>query len=96
MCQIFEKRRDQFISELKKIPDLKPFPPQGAFYVFVNIEATGLDSMRFSERLLEEARVAVVPGKVFGSDRHIRLSFACSEKDILEASRRIGDWVNKI
>ena len=96
MCQVFEKRRDQFISELKKIPGLKPFPPQGAFYIFVNIEATGLDSMRFSERLLEEARVAVVPGKVFGSDRHIRLSFACSEKDILEASRRISDWVGKL
>ena len=95
MCQIFQKRRDLFVSELKKIPKVKPFPPQGAFYLFVNIEATGLDSMRFSERLLEEARVAVVPGKVFGSDRHVRLSFACSEKDILEASRRIRDWTSK-
>ena len=96
MCQIFEKRRDLFLSELKKIPKIKPFCPQGAFYFFVNIEETRLDSMRFTERLLEEARVAVVPGKVFGSDRHIRLSFACSEKDLLESSRRIRDWISKL
>lgn len=96
MGKVFEKRRDLFLSELKKIPKIKPFPPQGAFYLFVNIEETGLDSMRFTERLLEEARVAVVPGKVFGSDRHTRLSFACSEKDLLEASRRIRDWILKL
>lgn len=96
MCEVFEKRRDLFLSELKKIPKIKPFPPQGAFYVFVNIKETGLDSMRLTERLLEEARVAVVPGKVFGSNSHIRLSFACSEKNLLEASRRIRDWINKL
>ena len=95
MCQIFEKRRDLFLAELKKIPKIKVFPPQGAFYAFVNIEATGLDSIDLAERLLEEARVAVVPGKVFGSDRHIRLSFACSEKDLLESSRRIREWMEK-
>lgn len=95
MREVFEKRRDLFVAELKKISKLKVFTPQGAFYVFVNIEATGLDSMRFTERLLEEARVAVVPGAVFGSDRHIRLSFACSEKDLLESSRRIHDWIKK-
>lgn len=93
MREVFEKRRNIFIAELKKIPKLKVFKPQGAFYVFVNIEATGLDSMKFTEQLLEKARVAVVPGKVFGSDRHVRLSFACSEKDILESSRRISAWL---
>ncbi len=92
----FEDRRDVILRELAMIDKIKAFKPQGAFYVFVNIEATGLDSMRFTERLLEEARVAVVPGKVFGSDRHIRLSFACSEKDLLEASRRLRDWIRKL
>ncbi len=94
MRQVFEKRRNLFISELEKIPPLKVFPPQGAFYVFVNIEATGLDSMKLTERLLEEARVAVVPGAVFGSDHHIRLSFACSEKDLLESSRRLSRYLS--
>jgi len=96
MCEVFEKRRNLFLAELKKIPKLKAFPPQGAFYVFINIRATGLGSMRLSERLLEEARVAVVPGLVFGSDHHIRLSFACSEKDLLESSRRIQDCIQKL
>lgn len=93
MRSVFEKRRDLFCAGLSKISKLKVFRPQGAFYLFVNIAATGLDSIRFSERLLEEAKVAVVPGKVFGSDRHIRLSFACSEKDLLEAAKRIGEWL---
>lgn len=95
MCGIYEKRRDLFLSELKKIPKIKAFPPQGAFYVFVNIEAAGLGSLQFTERLLGEARVAVVPGISFGSDRHVRLSFACSEKDLLESSRRIREWIEK-
>jgi len=96
MCEVYEKRRDLFLSELKKIPPIKAFPPQGAFYVFVNIGATGLDSMRFSEQALEEARVALVPGRVFGSDRHVRLSFACSEKDLLESSRRLAAWLSRL
>lgn len=95
MKEVFEKRRNLFISELKKISQFKVFIPQGAFYVFVNIEGTGLDSMKLTEKLLEEARVAVVPGAVFGSDRHLRLSFACSDKDLLEASSRIAAWVSK-
>jgi aspartate aminotransferase len=96
MREVYEKRRNLFMAELKKIPVLKAFPPQGAFYVFVNIEAAGMDSMRFTEKALEEARVAVVPGIAFGSDRHIRLSFACSEKDLLESARRLKNWLSKI
>lgn len=94
MKEVFEKRRSLFVAELEKISKLKVFRPQGAFYVFVNIEATGLDSMKLTERLLEEAGVAVVPGAVFGSSRHIRLSFACSEQDLLESSHRLRDWVS--
>ena len=96
MCKVYEERRDLFVAELGKIPSLKAFKPQGAFYVFVNIEDTGLDSMRFAERALEEARVALVPGIVFGSDRHVRLSFACSEKDLLESSRRLRQFVETL
>lgn len=96
MCQVFEKRRNLFFEKLAKIPKLKPFRPQGAFYLFVDISATGLDSVRFSERLLDEAHVAVVPCKPFGSDRHIRTSFATSEKDLEEASKRIAAWIQKL
>lgn len=96
MCGVYEKRRDLFLTELEKIPRVKVFPPQGAFYVFVNIEKSGLDSTRFAERALEEARVALVPGIVFGSDRHVRLSFACSEKDLMESALRLREWLSKL
>lgn len=94
MCRTFEKRRDWLFDALNAIPKLKPFRPQGAFYMFVDISATGLDSMTFSSRLLEEAHVAVVPGKPFGADKHVRLSFAASDKILQEAVRRIQNWLS--
>lgn len=95
MCRVFQKRRDFIYEKVKAIPALAPFKPQGAFYLFVNIAKTGMDSMTFSGRLLEEADVAVVPGKPFGSDRYVRMSFACSEKSLEEAARRIAEWLKK-
>ncbi len=95
MCAVFEKRHDFFCDKIAAIPKLKPFRAQGAFYLFVNSRATGIDSVRLSERLLEEARVAVVPGKPFGSDDHIRMSFATSDKNLEEAACRVADWLKK-
>lgn len=95
MCVVFEKRRTAFYDMIRAIPGLKPFKSQGAFYLFVNIEGTGLDSLTFSDRLLNEAHVAVVPGKPFGSDKHIRLSFATSDAQLEESARRIADWLKK-
>ncbi len=80
---------------VSKVKGFKPFSPQGAFYVFCDIEATGLGSEVLCERLLEESNVAVIPGKSFGSDKHVRFSFASSEKDIQEGIARIIDWTNK-
>lgn len=95
MCKVFEKRRNLFYESIAAIPKLKPFKAQGAFYLFVNISKTGYDSLTLSQRLLEEAHVAVVPGKPFGSDAHIRLSFATSEMLLQEASRRLAEWFEK-
>ncbi|MEI8345638.1 MAG: pyridoxal phosphate-dependent aminotransferase, partial [Candidatus Omnitrophota bacterium] len=89
---LFEKRRNLLMELLGKIKGFDPYRPKGAFYVFCDISKTGLVSDVLSERLLEEINVAVIPGKSFGSDRHIRLSFASSEKDILEAAQRITHW----
>ncbi len=89
MCQVFEKRRNRFCEKIAAIPKLKPFKPQGAFYLFVNSAATGLDSVTLSDRLLHEAHVAVVPGKPFGSDHHIRLSFATSDTLLNQAADRL-------
>lgn len=95
LCQVFEKRRDLFFDLISRIPKLKPFKAQGAFYLFVNSRQSGYDSVTLSSRLLEEAHVAVVPGKPFGSDDHIRMSFATSEAQLEEAARRLADWFAK-
>ncbi len=95
LCKVFEKRRDLFFNLISRIPKLKPFKAQGAFYLFVNSRQSGYDSVTLSSRLLEEAHVAVVPGKPFGSDDHIRMSFATSEAQLEEAARRLADWFSK-
>lgn len=92
----FEKRRDLLAGELSKIKALGFFKPKGAFYLFCNIEKTGLGSVAFCEKLLETKQVACVPGVAFGSDKHIRLSFAISEKNIIEGIRRIGEFVQSL
>lgn len=96
MCEVFQKRRDSFVQKLSAIPQLVPFKPHGAFYVFANISKSGLSSVEVSERLLQEALVAVVPGKPFGSDAHIRMSFATSDANLDEAARRLSDWFKKL
>lgn len=89
---IFESRSKLMFDLLSKIKSFRPFVPQGAFYIFCDISATGIASEVLCERLLEEIHVAVIPGKSFGSDRHVRFSFAVSEKDINEGVQRIADW----
>jgi len=93
MRSVFEKRRDLIFNEMSRIKKLSPFKPQGAFYLFCNIEKTGVASVPFCERLLEDKQVACVPGLAFGSDHHIRLSFATSEENILEGLKRIRAFV---
>jgi aspartate aminotransferase len=95
MCEVFQKRRDMFYEKIAAIPKLNPFKAQGAFYLFVNIKETKIDSLTLSQRLLDEALVAVVPGKPFGSDIHIRMSFATSEKNLEEAAQRLAAWFSK-
>jgi aspartate aminotransferase len=105
MVSEFEKRRNYIVEEINKIPYLKTIKPQGAFYVWVNIkELKGkkfngqviTDSLKLSEILLEEAKVAVVPGFAFGDDDYIRLSYATSLEDIKEGIENIKNFVTKL
>lgn len=96
MCAVFQKRRDLFISLLATVPSFKPFKPHGAFYLFVDIQGTGLSACEVSKKLLDDAHVAVIPCEPFGSARHIRMSFATSEKDIQTAVQRIAAWAKKL
>jgi len=91
----FEKRRNYMVERINKIKGLSCLKPGGAFYIFCRISKAGLSSLEASDRLLSEAMVAVVPGKVFGSDAHIRLSFATSMENIKKGLDRIEEWFNK-
>lgn len=93
MCKVFEKRRNLMSDLINKIPKLSFVFPDGAFYFFVNIAKTGMTSGQFAEKLLEKNLVAVVPGDVFGSDQHIRLSFATSEENITKGISRIAEFL---
>ncbi len=91
----FEKRRIMMCRGLSAVKPLKCELPGGAFYVFVDISGTGMDSITFAEKALEEAHVALIPGKPFGWDDHVRVSFATGEKDIEKGIERLGKWVKQ-
>lgn len=83
----FERRGQHMWSRLSAMPDVCCPKPTGAFYCFPNVSGTyerlGVSgSIEFADRLLEESRVAVVPGVAFGMDEHVRLSYATSMEDI--------------
>ena len=90
--KIFEKRRDLMVSKIREIPGMDIIPPEGAFYCFPSMK--GLigrfkGSTDLANFLLDKALVAIVPGIEFGSDEHFRLSFATSDKNIIEGLDRI-------
>ena len=96
MVKTFEKRRDLIMTELEKVSQLRVYRSQGAFYVFCDVSATGLSAMDFATRLLDEANVAVIPGKPFGCPNHIRLSFAISDDAIVKGVKRIKEWIESL
>jgi aspartate aminotransferase len=101
----FRKRRDVIVAALNDIPNVRCMLPEGAFYVFPNVSGvygrsykgnkiTG--STQLIDYLLDEANVAAVPGAAFGSDDHIRLSYATSLKNIEEGVKRIKNALAKL
>lgn len=93
MVEEFEKRRDVLIKGLGEIKDIAFNKPQGAFYCFADISKTGMDGITFSNRLLDEKHVAVIPGMPFGQKDYIRLSFATGIEDIKKGIERLKEWV---
>ena len=90
MKREYNRRRQFIVAELNSL-GLKCRLPQGAFYVFPCIKSTGLSSMEFSRKLLDEQKVAVVPGTAFGTcaEGYIRISYASSMDNLKEALHRI-------
>ncbi|MGB2956588.1 MAG: aminotransferase class I/II-fold pyridoxal phosphate-dependent enzyme [Anaerolineales bacterium] len=92
----YDRRRQLIVSRLNDI-GLETFMPQGAFYAFPKIECTGLDDELFAKKLLEEEKVAVVPGSAFGAggEGFVRCSYATRYEKIEEALDRIGNFVKR-
>jgi len=101
----FQKRRDFIVDALNQISGVKCFSPEGAFYVFPNVSNIYWRSFKgkkitnspeLIDYLLDEANVAAVPGAAFGSDDHIRLSYATSLENIKEGIKRIKNAIYKL
>jgi aminotransferase len=96
MLAEYDRRRRLIVDGLNAI-GLETFEPRGAFYAFPRIGSTGLTDDEFTERLLTEERVAVVPGSAFGPSGagHVRMCYATSYERLEEALRRIGRFVER-
>ena len=98
MRKEYQRRKDYVVKALNEIDGISCNNPQGAFYIFMNIKKLGKSSMEMAEYLLETAKVAMVPGSAFGSEGegYIRLSYACSYEELVEACARIKDAVEAL
>jgi aminotransferase len=96
MLAEYDRRRRMFVDGLNAV-GLETFEPRGAFYAFPRITSTGLDSETFAQRLLEEERVAVIPGTAFGpsGEGHVRACYATSYEQLQEALVRIGRFLER-
>jgi aminotransferase len=97
MLAEYDRRRRLVVDGFNAI-GLRTFEPRGAFYAFPQVTAaTGLSSEAFAQGLLEEERVAVIPGSAFGpsGEGHVRACYATSYEGLEEALRRIGRFVER-
>lgn len=97
MVKEYDARRRLIVKEFNRM-GLTCFEPKGAFYVFPCIKSTGLSSEEFCARLVEEYKVAIVPGNAFGSsgEGYVRVSYAYSINHILEALKRIEAFLKSL
>ena len=97
MCREYNRRRRLVVQGLRRA-GLKCFEPEGAFYAFPSVKDTGLTSTEFCEKLLEEEKLALVPGNAFGDcgEGFVRLSYAYSVDTINLALERIGRFMDRL
>jgi len=100
MLAEYRTRRDFVVGRLRAIPGVTCAEPRGAFYAYPNVGVAigrnGIaNTLQFSEKLLAEANVAVVPGEAFGTDRHVRISYATSLHELERGLDRLHQFVVK-
>lgn len=98
MLKEYETRRNILVDGLNSIKGISCLKPEGAFYVFANIKKTGMKSDEIANYLLDEAGVAVLPGTNFGEfgEGYMRLCYATSKENIINAIKRIKTTVEKL
>jgi len=92
MCQVFKKRRDLMLKCLDGVKDVSYIRPEGAFYVFCDFSKVG-DASLIAKQMLDDVKVAGIPGDSFGAPNYIRFSFATSEARIQEGIARVAKWI---
>ena len=85
------------VQRLRAIPGVKCAEPRGAFYAYPNIRVAlaGGNTLQFAERVLAESKVAVVPGEAFGTDQHVRISYATSMHELERGLERLDQFIRK-
>ncbi|MEY4687401.1 MAG: hypothetical protein RIR76_1424 [Verrucomicrobiota bacterium] len=92
MLVAFDRRRKSLHAELNRIPGVSCLLAEGAFYLFPNISSFGLKDLDFCNRLLDEQKVAAVPGSAFGAEGYLRLSYATSDEIIAKGVARLAGF----
>ena len=98
MREAFDRRRRTIVAMLNDVDGFECPEPRGAFYAYPDIGAAlgkkGIqNTLQFSERLLAESHVAVVPGEAFGTNRHVRISYATSMKELERGLDRLQRFI---
>lgn len=103
MVKTYKDRRNLIISKLDNMEYVNYIYPHGAFYVFIDLSQVAKKynykesfSMEFCDEFLSEYKVAIVPGKAFGIDEYVRISYACSKEEFMEGLNRLEQFINKI
>lgn len=98
MVREYQRRRDYAVDAINKIEGISCRRPKGAFYIFINIKKLGKSSAEIAEYLLNEAKLAFVPGDVFGpeGEGYLRMSFANSYENIVEGCGRLEKAIEKL
>lgn len=91
MVKEYQRRRDYAVKAINEIPGLHCECPKGAFYIFINCKSLNMKSADLSAYLLEEAKIALVPGDVFGpgGEGYLRMSFANSYENVVEGCEQL-------
>jgi len=91
----YVRRRSLMMELLSGIPSLNASEPEGAFYIMVDVTATGMDATTFAKRAMDEAKVQVIPLESLpGGEGFVRLSYAAEDEVIKEGLKRLSDWLN--